>query len=733
MVTIHLASTSALKYEFLQQISEKIKLIRNNELITIQKYPCNTFNEQPIDESTFDLCNDRMMNLRDAVELSQKSVGNDIIIALENGIFAVNNKLYDVCVMDFYIDNVCHQYSSFGIEIDSNLFNIFLIEERDKNISFGSFLSQKYDVESNNWMKDRRFGAIDRKDQFMDCFNKFYLDYKTETILDFPKPGILFKDITSIVVDKDMLAMLFSLLKRFIEDNFDIKSIDYFAGLDARGFYFAPLLANMFHKGFIPVRKAKKVPCTDKNKIVTENYGTEYSQDCFGLLLKDEYCGKNVIVLDDLLATGGSLVGAISVLRQAKLNVISAVTVYDVKNLRLTAHEKLTNNNINYKVLLSGNNTNISDFHPVNHEYRRLVDFNSPKRNLRQFTISTDEWNKQKINIEDFKNIQIVCTEKDKELTFNIIDNLSLLSKQKKEVNIISGLFSNGETKMEINTNVRNKHVIIVTQIRTGHINDDLMELFMILDALNRANSDKITVIMPYYPYSRSDKKDSPRCAIGAATIANIFNTMGVDNLVSLDLHAGQLQGLLRKGFHNLYIKNYMCDFMLNNYLFKYPREKWNDYFIIISPDAGAAKTIKSYSVTLGINNIILDKQRDYSKPSTVVKSRFIGDKEDFVGKTGLIIDDIGDTMGTMCSASKELVDNGLKDVIVFLTHGVFSGPAIERINNTPYIKEVVVTDTLPQFENCKLSSKIKVLSIAELVSRTIEGLVTGNSISKLF
>ena len=443
---------------------------------------------------------------------------------------------------------------------------------------------------------------------------------------------------------------------------------------------------------------------------------------------REEYTGKGVLILDDLLATGGTLVGSTTVLRKALFEVVGAVTLYDVPNFREVAHDKLKTLDLNYKVVIS-NSEYYSDIKKLKYKLPKftLENFNRPIS--RQYTISHTEWGSDWLPIT---NAEILFTSKDENLAQKIQKCMNISIPHSK-ANIISSLFSNGETRIEINTNVRNKHSIVICQIRTGCINDDTMELFMILDALNRANTDKITVVLPYYPYSRSDKKDSPRCPIGAALIANVFETLNVDNIVSVDLHAGQLQGLVKKGFHNLYIKKYMCEYIYHNYLCVYAKEKWNDHFIIISPDAGASKTIKAYSGILGINNIILDKQRDYSNPSTVVKSRFIGDKRDFEGKTGLIIDDIGDTMGTMCSASQELIDHGLKDVIIFLTHGVFSGPALERINNTHHIKEVVVTDSLPQNKNIHLSPKIRVLSIDELIARSLDGILTGKSISRLF
>jgi ribose-phosphate pyrophosphokinase len=259
------------------------------------------------------------------------------------------------------------------------------------------------------------------------------------------------------------------------------------------------------------------------------------------------------------------------------------------------------------------------------------------------------------------------------------------------------------------------------------------MQLNLILDTCRRSGVEKITVVMPYYPYARSDKKDAPRCAIGSKVVARMLELTHINNLVSVDLHAGQLQGHIDSGFHNLYMIRYICDYIYNNYLKFYPETEWNNHFVLIAPDAGAAKAVKKYSKLLGINNVIMDKERDYSNPGTVLRSRYTGSVEDFKDKTGIIIDDMIDTMGTMCSAASTLVKDGLKDVIVFASHGVLSGPAIKNINESDHIKEVIVTDTLPQQHNVAKSPKINILSSAEIIARTIDGIITGRSISRLF
>jgi ribose-phosphate pyrophosphokinase len=168
-------------------------------------------------------------------------------------------------------------------------------------------------------------------------------------------------------------------------------------------------------------------------------------------------------------------------------------------------------------------------------------------------------------------------------------------------------------------------------------------------------------------------------------------------------------------------------------YLSYYPKSVWRDTHILVSPDAGSIKRIEAYAKLLEINYVVLHKQRDYSKPGTVTSSMIVGKKEDYENRTAIIVDDIGDTMGTMCSAVNELVSHGLKDAIIVLTHGVFSGKAIENINNNPYIKEVLVSNTLPQDQNIAICPKLRVMDCSELLARSIDAIVSGKSVSQLF
>ena len=808
MHSVYLCSGSSIKRTAVSDVFSNA--FKNHEIVPL-KLNYSTDN-QPFNEGTALACFQRIVTAKKYLETSpeHKTLPKDMIVSLENGIHCIDGKFYDICVVmvSEYPYKDIKRYNSFGIEIDRSLFDQYLglsttdsmVQSSQKDRSndnplemdqfmdskdfdeeqfnrhvkiypdeiagledqtFGDFLTMFFGptVQHDNWMVDPRFGNTDRHTQIKSCMNKFVVDHFTERIIDFPKKGVVFKHVSSITIDSFLLNTMYDTLEAFIKNNFDIDQIDYIAGLDARGFYFAPVMARIFKKGFIPIRKLNKVPPGAKSPIVSESYGTEYSQDEFGLEKRDEFKDGSVLMLDDLLATGGSLIGAGAVLQKAGMKVVGAVTIYDVPGLRNIAFPRLQQKGIVCKVVINEDGLP-NDFSKLSYKVtdimldrlKYLVEKNKQgllsAEPLRIHTMTSEEWLKQHVcSLEEIKrldstkmnNIKIIFTEKDKDLSNKILKCLNETSTQpftditELRANVTNGLFSNGETRVKIDTNIRGKHVIVVSRIRTNHINDDLMELIMILDASYRASAEKITVVMPYYPYSRSDKKDDPRCPIGAAVIAKLIGNMHVSNLVSVDLHAGQIQGYIDKGFHNLYMIKYICDDIYNNYLIFHDKDTWNDKFILIASDAGCAKTVERYSKLLGLNNMMMHKKRDYTKPGTVVASRFIGSMDEFQGKTGIFIDDMADTCGTLCSAVKELVTNGLKDAIMIVTHGVLSGPAINNINNTPYIKEIVVSDTLPQDHNVIESPKMRVISCSEMIARTIDAILTGRSISSQF
>jgi ribose-phosphate pyrophosphokinase len=301
--------------------------------------------------------------------------------------------------------------------------------------------------------------------------------------------------------------------------------------------------------------------------------------------------------------------------------------------------------------------------------------------------------------------------------------------------------FGNSELRVEIKENIRRYHVYIIQtgcqNIHTCHsINDYFMELCSLIDACKRSNVKSVNVIMPNYPYARSDKKDDGRVPINGKMVANILQGLGVDRIIAMNLHSGQIQGFADVPFDNLWdiklhIHNFRSTFFKNM-----DQKQINENYILIAPDHGAIKRIEDYARRLGMKFATMHKQRDYSKNSIVLNSMLVGDEtiyEDIKGKTAIIIDDIVDSMGTMVSASNELQMRGVKEIIIVATHGIFSGPAFDRINGCDAIKKIIVTNTIPQEENQKMCHKLEVVDTSSIFAEIIKRLALGGSISELF
>ncbi len=295
--------------------------------------------------------------------------------------------------------------------------------------------------------------------------------------------------------------------------------------------------------------------------------------------------------------------------------------------------------------------------------------------------------------------------------------------------------FSNSEVDVRINESIRNNDVFIIQSgsfDQKNSVNDYLMETLILIDACRRSNAKSIILIMPCYPYARQDKKDSPRVPISAKLVANLIYNAGVNRMVSVDLHAAQIQGFFDIAFDNLYAIKVLSKY-IKLYVFNgLSNQEVQDKYILISPDNGGTKRIMAYSQKLKLNNVIMHKQRDYSTSSKVDKSILIGEY-DLKGKTGIVIDDMVDTMGTMLKASEILLEHGIKDLIVVATHGILSGPALDRINKCEFIQRVIVTNSLPQEENEYKCAKLEVVNISNLIAMVIRNIATGESISELF
>ncbi|MBU1343460.1 MAG: ribose-phosphate pyrophosphokinase [Proteobacteria bacterium] len=277
--------------------------------------------------------------------------------------------------------------------------------------------------------------------------------------------------------------------------------------------------------------------------------------------------------------------------------------------------------------------------------------------------------------------------------------------------------FSDGEIQVEIHENVRRQEIYVI-QSTCHPVNDNIIELLLLIDAFKRSSASKITAVIPYFGYSRQDKKVSPRVPISAKLIADLLETTGVDRVITMDLHAGQIQGFFNCPVDNLYSAPVIIDDIKN----RYPEN-----LVVVSPDAGGVERARAYAKRLNAGLAIVDKRR--SAPNKAKAMAIIGDVQD---KIAIIIDDMVDTAGTLTEASSVIVEQGAKAVHAYCTHPVLSGPAIDRINKSS-LSSLVATDTIPLSEEAKQCDKIETLSIAKLVGEAIMRSYRGDSVNSLF
>lgn len=294
--------------------------------------------------------------------------------------------------------------------------------------------------------------------------------------------------------------------------------------------------------------------------------------------------------------------------------------------------------------------------------------------------------------------------------------------------------FENMEIRTQIMENIRKKNMVIiqtgVSNAKTNYsINDYVMEILIMADACRRSSVNEITLLIPCFPYARQDKKDVSRAPISARLMADLFETVGITRVITLDLHASQIGGMFKIPVDNIYAMNDIATFLTKHLSLLVK----SDEYILVSPDAGGIKRMDALAQKLKMSSIIMSKSRNHEEKSMVLKTELIGKQTDVQGKSCIIIDDICDTAGTICRAGETLVENGAKDIIIVVVHGIFSGPALERLNNAKYIRQVIVTNSLPQEENQKRCDKIVVVDIAPLMAEVIRRLSTGESISDLF
>ncbi len=276
--------------------------------------------------------------------------------------------------------------------------------------------------------------------------------------------------------------------------------------------------------------------------------------------------------------------------------------------------------------------------------------------------------------------------------------------------------FSDGELRIEIGANVRGDDVFVV-QPTCAPVNDNIMQLCLILDALKRASAGRVTAVVPYYGYARQDRKVLPRAPISAKMVADFLTVSGMSRMIPIDLHAGQIQGFFDLPVDNLYALPVFMEYM----------RQFQDDLVIVSPDAGGTERARHYAKRFGASLAIIDKRRD--EPNKAKAMNLIGDVQN---KVAVVVDDMIDTAGTMCSAAEIILEKGAKDVIACATHPVLSGPAIKRLCDSNF-SQVVVTNTIPLGDKLAQCPKLKVLSVAGLLAKAIHNIHTDSSVSVLF
>lgn len=275
--------------------------------------------------------------------------------------------------------------------------------------------------------------------------------------------------------------------------------------------------------------------------------------------------------------------------------------------------------------------------------------------------------------------------------------------------------FADGEIDAHILESVRGEDCYVV-QPTCPPVNDNLMELLIMMDALRRASAGRITAVIPYYGYARADRKPAPRVAITAKLVANLITEAGANRVITLDLHAAQIQGFFDIPLDHLYARPAVLEYIKN-------RNFSNT--VVVSPDVGSVERARSFAKKLDMGLVIIDKRRP--RPNEAVVYNIIGDVKD---KTCFIFDDLVDTAGTLCQVATSIKEQGAAKIIAAASHGVLSRDAIERLDRSP-IEEIILSDTIPV--NASKSAKIKIVSVAPLLAEAIKRNHMGESISELF
>jgi ribose-phosphate pyrophosphokinase len=282
---------------------------------------------------------------------------------------------------------------------------------------------------------------------------------------------------------------------------------------------------------------------------------------------------------------------------------------------------------------------------------------------------------------------------------------------------ILAETFSDGEIRVELGENIRGQDVFVIQSTSTP-VNDNLMQLLIVMDAMRRASAERITAVIPYYGYCRQDRKVKPRVPISAKLVADLITTAGANRVVAMDLHAGQIQGYFNVPVDNIFAAPILLKYIQNN---------TQGDLVIVSPDAGGVERARAFAKRLSASLAIIDKRR--VTPNVAEAMNIIGEVG---GKTAIVLDDMVDTAGTLTQAALALKERGAKAIHACCTHPILSGPAISRISESP-IDSLVVTNTIKLSETGAACPKIVELSIAELLGETIKRVHDSNSVSTLF
>ncbi len=308
--------------------------------------------------------------------------------------------------------------------------------------------------------------------------------------------------------------------------------------------------------------------------------------------------------------------------------------------------------------------------------------------------------------------MKIFAGNSNRELAHQICDSLEIPLGR-----ALVSTFSDGEIRVEIGENVRGADVFVV-QSGAPPVNDNLMELLVMVDAFKRASARRITAVIPYYGYARQDRKNKPRVPITARLVADLITRVGAHRILTMDLHAGQIQGFFDVPVDNLYA---------SPILLPYIREHFDNDMVIVSPDAGGVPRARAYAKLFRSGLAMIDKRR-----SDVNEAEALNIIGEVAGKTAVVLDDMVDTGGTLVEATKSLLEKGAKEVHACVTHAVLSGPAVERIERSA-LKRFVATDTLPLSPQAAHCGKIEIVPSCRLFSAAIRNIHNEDSISSLF